>query len=164
MGNLRNLYISTLEQISRKSYEEDIDMNDYTYSDDIQDEVISPKVFHATRYKSIMYVKPECDDEVKELIEKAGFEYNLFKGTQRNLSKFMRHLLVRRFESSTAAFKFSLESMITSSNGILKWIEKRGKVPVYKKGYLPDVDELYQTDDDNIDNETREQGVELELD
>lgn len=150
LGNLRNLYISTLEQISRKSYEEDIDMNDYTYSDDIQDEVISPKVFHATRYKSIMYVKPECDDEVKELIEKAGFEYNLFKGTQRNLSKFMRTLLVRRFESSQVAFRISLDNMLASHKNIKNWIERRKAIPVFKKGMLPDIETMYESTNDII--------------
>lgn len=148
LGKMKDLYLETLNLISP----------------DAPTDIEIEGTFKAARYHPIQYVIPEREPHLQKEIEKAGFEYNLFKGTQRNLSKFMRHLLVRRFESSTAAFKFSLESMITSSNGILKWIGKRGKVPVYKKGYLPDVDELYQTDDDNIDNETRDQGVELELD
>ena len=53
--------------------------------------------------------------------------------------------------------------MISSSNVIVNWVEKRGKVPVYKKGYLPDVDDLYQSSDDSIDDAAREAGVELEL-
>ncbi|MDD2284435.1 MAG: helicase-related protein [Paludibacter sp.] len=150
LGNLRNLYISTLEQISRKSYEGDIDMNDYTYSDDIQDEIIPPKVFHATRYKSIMYVKSECDEQVKELIEKAGFEYNLFKGTQRNLSKFMRTLLVRRFESSQTAFRMSLDNMLASHKNVRNWIERRKTIPVFKKGMLPDIETMYESTNDII--------------
>jgi ERCC4-related helicase len=148
LGDLKGLYLETLNLISP----------------DTPTEEEKEETFKAARYQPIKYVIPERESYLQKVIEDAGFEYNLFKGTQRNLSKFMRHLLVRRFESSTAAFKVSLESMIASSNGVLKWIEKRGKVPVYKKGYLPDIDELYQTDDDYIDNETREQGVELELD
>jgi hypothetical protein len=60
----------------------------------------------------------------------------------------MRRLLVRRFESSEYAFRMSLEYMLNSSKQILKWIEEKGKMPVYKKGNLPDVDDFYKTDDD----------------
>ena len=147
LGDLKDLYLETLNLISPDN------------STDTEKE----GTFKAARYQPIKYVVPEREFHLQKVIEDAGFEYNLFKGTQRNLSKFMRHLLVRRFESSTAAFKSSLESMIVSSKHVLKWIEKRGKVPVYKKGYLPDIDELYETDNDYIDEETKEQGIEFEL-
>lgn len=52
----------------------------------------------------------------------------------------MRHLLVARFESSVAAFQASLGYMIQSSEHLLRWIEKRHKIPVFKKGNLPDVE------------------------
>ena len=68
----------------------------------------------------------------------------------------MRKMLVRRFESSVAAFKESLNSMIQSSESILRWIEKRDKIPVYKKGSLPDVDEFYETTDDDLSQEIEE--------
>lgn len=147
LGDLKDLYLETLNLISP----------------DNPTDVVKEGTFKAARYQPIKYVIPEREFHLQKVIEDAGFEYNLFKGTQRNLSKFMRHLLVRRFESSTAAFKSSLESMIISSKHVLKWIEKREKVPVYKKGYLPDIDELYETDNDYIDEETKEQGIELEL-
>ena len=73
--------------------------------------------------------------------EKTGVELNLLFGRQANVAKFMRRLLVRRFESSEYAFRMSLEYMIDSSRQILKWIEEKGKMPVYKKGNLPDVDD-----------------------
>ncbi len=146
LGNLKDLYLETLNLISP----------------DNPTDTEKEGTFKAARYQPIKYVVPERELHLQKVLEDAGFEYNLFKGTQRNLSKFMRHLLVRRFESSTAAFKSSLESMIISSKHVLKWIEKRGKVPVYKKGYLPDIDELYETDNDYIDEETKEQGIELE--
>ena len=147
LGALKDLYLETLNLIS---------------PDDANNKE-KEGTFKAARYQPIKYVIPERESHLRKVIEDADFDYNLFKGTQRNLSKFMRHLLVRRFESSTAAFKTSLESMINSSKNVLKWIEKRGKVPVYKKGYLPDIDDLYITDNDYIDDETREQGAELEL-
>ena len=83
-------------------------------------------------------------------------QYNLFRGTQRNLSKFMRHLLVRRFESSVYAFKKSLDYMIDSSEGILTWIEKRNKIPIYKKGYLPSVEDFYNSTNDKNEVELSE--------
>jgi superfamily II DNA or RNA helicase len=149
LGKLKDLYIETLNLISP--------------SDKSEADAENAESYKAARYQPISYVKKEREDHIKTKIEEAGFEYNLFKGTQRNLSKFMRHLLVRRFESSTAAFRSSLEFMISSSKGIVKWAEKRGKVPIYKKGYLPDIDLLYQTNNDDIDYESKEVGAELEL-
>lgn len=153
LGKLEEIYVKTLNIISPSE----------EYKKSMLEQGIGFNEYKAARYQPISYVKQGREDHLKVKIEEAGFEYNLFKGTQRNLSKFMRHLLVRRFESSTAAFRSSLEAMLHSSKGVLKWIEKRGKVPVYKKGYLPDVDLLYQTNNDNIDEETRDIGVELEL-
>ena len=81
-------------------------------------------------------------------------ELNLLLGRQANVAKFMRRLLVRRFESSEYAFRKSLEYMIESSKHILKWIETTDKVPIYKKGNLPDVEDLYGTDDDGNESVT----------
>lgn len=150
LGNLRDLYLSTLERISPKVQEDEIDMEDYTYADDIQDEIIPSKAFHATRYKPIMYIRPEFEEEVKSLVEKSGFEYHLFKGTQRNLAKFMRTLLVRRFESSQTAFRISLSNMLANHRNIKNWVEKRQAVPVFKKGMLPDIEAMYESTSDVI--------------
>ena len=38
----------------------------------------------------------------------------------------------------------------------MRWIEKRNKVPVYKKGTLPDVDEFYETTADDLIEEITE--------
>lgn len=46
--------------------------------------------------------------------------------------------------------------MILSSESILRWIEKRDKIPVYKKGLLPDVEEFYETTDDDLGREIEE--------
>ncbi len=78
--------------------------------------------------------KKELD---KELEEKMGTDLGMLIGRQVNVSLFMRRMLVRRYESSVAAFRDSLNSMIDSSEHILKWIEKRDKVPVYKKAHCP---------------------------
>lgn len=60
--------------------------------------------------------------------------------SQRNLAQFIQRLLVMRFESSKAAFKTTLESILKSYENILKWWAN-GYVPILKSGYLPDPDE-----------------------
>lgn len=150
LGKLEKLYKSTLQRISHQLQDSPIDMEDYLTTDMIEDEKIDAEEFKAARYKPVMYVKPEYDEKLKKTVEDAGFEYNLFKGTQRNLAKFMRTLLVRRFESSQHAFLISLNNMLENCKNILAWAEKRGTVPVFKKGMLPDIEELYETTNDVI--------------
>ena len=62
----------------------------------------------------------------------------------------MRTLLVRRFESSQHAFHKSLDNMILNCENILVWAEKRKSVPVFKKGQLPDIEDLYESSSDVI--------------
>jgi superfamily II DNA or RNA helicase len=148
LGDLRDLYVSTLEQIA--SYNED--SSDYEIVDDDEQAEIkpAPNTFNATRYQPILYVKSDSEGKVKKTVEDAGFDYNLFKGTQRNLARFMRTLLVRRFESSQEAFKISLNNMLDYCLNIQNWAEKRKAIPVFKKGFLPDIQELYETTADSL--------------
>lgn len=133
LSELKELYLTTLNKISAV---EEL-ANDGTYR------------FKAARYSPVLYLKKDLIPELsKKLEEKTGVELNLLLGRQANVAKFMRRLLVRRFESSEYAFRKSLEYMIESSEHILKWIETTGKIPIYKKGNLPDVEDLYGTDDD----------------
>lgn len=137
LGKIKDLYLETLKDISPTE-------------DEIKDNP-EIKYYKGARYKPTGYI---VDDEKlrkeldKELEEKMGTDLGMLIGRQVNISDFMRRMLVRRYESSVAAFKQSLNSMIDSSEHILKWIEKRDKVPVYKKGTLPDVDKFYQSDND----------------
>lgn len=149
LGDLESLYVETLQRISHNPSTV-IDKDDYLVGEDISDEEVDEGDFKAARYKPIMYVKFEFEEKVKKIVEDAGFEYNLFKGTQRNLAKFMRTLLVRRFESSQFAFLISLNNMLYNCKNILAWAEKRKAVPVFKKGMLPDIEELYETTNDVI--------------
>lgn len=142
LGTLKELYLKTLNLISPPK--------------DNEGNPIAKLYYKAARYQPIAYINEERKEHLKKKIEDAGFEYNLFRGTQRNLSKFMRHLLVRRFESSVYAFKKSLDYMINSSEGILTWIEKRNKIPIYKKGYLPSVEDFYNSTDDKNEVELSE--------
>ena len=127
LGKIEALYIDTLERIS---------------SDD--DNIC----FKGTRYRPVGYLKDFKKYQKK--IEDAFGDFNLFKESQNNISKFMRHLLVRRFESSVFAFKSTLEYMISSSKNILNWYQQRGTVPIFKKGNIPFIEDYYNTDNDDL--------------
>lgn len=135
LSDLKGLYLSTLDRISR--------------SEGSGNDV---RRFKAARYSPALYIREELKDELaKELEKKTGVRFNLLIGRQTNISSFMRHLLVARFESSVAAFRSSLGYMIQSSEHILRWIEKRNKIPVFKKSHLPDVEAFYDSSDDGMD-------------
>ncbi len=134
LSRLKELYLDTLNRISK-------DKNDTKSSDRYR--------FKAARYSPVLYIKEELKQELSDVLEeKTGIELNLLLGRQANVAEFMRRLLVRRFESSEHAFKMSLDYMLNSSAQILKWIREKGKMPIFKKGNLPDVDYFYKTDDD----------------
>lgn len=135
LSELKDLYLTTLDRIYQTE-----ERNDDVYR------------FKAARYSPALYIREELKEELtKELEDKTGVKFNLLIGRQANISSFMRHLLVARFESSVAAFQSSLEYMIKSSEHMLRWIEKRDKIPVFKKGNLPDVEAFYQTTDDGME-------------
>ena len=126
LGDIKDLYLSTLQKISP----------------DLETET-SQQHYKAARYNSVHYVKEKYLEKLQEKIEAEDFDFNLFIGTQKNLSQFMRRLLVQRFESSKKAFEISLQRMIDTTKNILNWIEKRGKIPIFKKGALPEIDDYY---------------------
>jgi superfamily II DNA or RNA helicase len=135
LSKLKDLYLSTLDRISK--------------SENGDDDIYR---FKAARYSPVLYVHEELRDKLaKELEEKTGIKFGLLIGRQTNVASFMRHLLVGRFESSVAAFQSSLEYMIHSSEHILKWVDKRHKIPIYKKGNLPDISDFYNTSNDAWD-------------
>ena len=127
LGEIKALYLATLQQISP----------------DLDGDSDQPH-YKAARYNAVQYVKKDFEEKLIEKVEAAGIDYNLFIGSQMNLSKFMRHLLVQRFESSKKAFEISLNRMIMTTKNILSWIDKRGKVPIFKKGALPDIENYYR--------------------
>jgi superfamily II DNA or RNA helicase len=132
LGEIESLYSDTLELISSE--------DEKTF-------------FQGTRYKPVLYMKNI--KKYQKRIENEFGDINLFRESQNNISKFMRHLLVRRFESSVFAFKSTLENMIKSSKNILNWYEKRESVPIFKKANLPDIEDYYNTRDDELSNEVK---------
>ena len=133
LSSLKDLYLTTLDRISKS---EDSDETIYR--------------FKAARYSPVLYVDGDEKKEklAKELEDKTGVKFGLLVGRQANVASFMRHLLVARFESSVAAFQSSLSYMIKSSEHLLSWVEKRHKIPIYKKGNLPNVDDFYESTED----------------
>jgi superfamily II DNA or RNA helicase len=134
LGNMFDLYINTLEKISP------------------EDKSTS---FIGTRYKPASYLK-QGSEFIKKLVENddddegmsADEKIQRITQAQANIAKFMRRLLVRRFESSIGAFNLSLKNMIMSSETMLDWYTNRSEVPIFKKGVLPDVEYLNDLDDE----------------
>ena len=131
LGDLTELYVSTFEQIA-------------------PDDKTPGKGFIGARYMPTNYIK-DFEKYRQKITEEMGVDENLFRQIQINLAGFMRRLLVYRFESSMFAFKATLENMINSSQLILDWYEKLGKVPVYKKGKLPDIDSLLEATGEDLE-------------
>jgi len=136
LGDLSEIYTETLEAIT------ETDENG----------------FIGARYKSAIYIKDEKRKEVIERFKKELDEETDLKTAQTNLSKFMRRLLVMRFESSKNAFKSTLENMIESNKKVENWWDKFGAVPIMKKGHLPDPEDY-----EEIDGEENELKKEIEL-
>lgn len=135
LSELKDLYLTSLDRIHQTE-----GRNDGAYR------------FKAARYSPALYIREELKEELAKVLEdKTGVKFNLLIGRQANISSFMRHLLVARFESSVASFQSSLEYMIKSSEHMLRWIEKRNKIPVFKKGNMPDVEAFYRTTEDGME-------------
>ncbi|MCH5283847.1 MAG: hypothetical protein J1E59_09385 [Treponema sp.] len=116
LGELTSLYKETLELLTDES-----------------------KGFKGARYKPLIYLKNE-----KPILAKYAkhFEIDNFQTGQRNMAKFMQQLLVRRFESSKYSFMKTLENVLGSMQNMLEWFEKAKKIPLYKKGKLPDFEQV----------------------
>lgn len=94
------------------------------------------------------------DENRKKFIEKYKNEFDDVEDiriAQTNLAKFMRRLLVMRFESSKNAFRLTLEKMIESNKLIERWWNQLGVIPIMKKGHLPDPQE-YEAEDGQFDS------------
>ena len=130
LGSIRELYLSTLDKLSNQ--------------------------FICARYNPAAYLNnpEEFNEKYGELFNEINIQQ--FQG---NLAKFIQRLLVMRFESSKAAFKSTLTSILASYENIIKWWDK-GFVPIKKSGSLPDpdddeiqetLDEINSIDDEPID-------------
>ncbi|MDA9743221.1 helicase-related protein [Candidatus Pelagibacter sp.] len=105
--------------------------------------------YKCARYKPLTYVKPEC---LNDVLEAGGYnddeKKNKLPQQQQNIHDFIKRMMVRRFESSTHSFSITLDRVIRSNERMIEYYEKKGVVPIYPRNQLPDLEELYGTDDD----------------
>ncbi len=142
LGDLSDMYRETLEAISP---EDDNELG-----------------FIGARYMPTNYIK-NFEKYREKIAKEMGVDENLLKQGQMNLAKFMRRLIVRRFESSIYALESTLESIIKSSKNIRDWYYKIGKIPVYKKGKLPDIDTLLDAVGEDLDEDLKDITLDEEL-
>ncbi len=119
---------------------------------------ITSESFVGARYKPTNYPKNQV-----EFNEKYGELMEDIRQAQSNVASFMRKLLVMRFESSREAFRKTLQSMIGSNKNILKWIENRKCVPIFKNGYIPGPEDIPDEEsqlDQQEEDSILEEGIE----
>jgi superfamily II DNA or RNA helicase len=128
LGGLLDLYLETLNVISASDGGEG---------------------FIGARYKPAVYI-----NDRQEFLERFGADLDEtdLRTAQVNLADFMRKLLVMRFESSKYAFESTLNKMIQTNQLVERWWEELGRVPIMKKGQIPDPDDLSDYDEDDGEN------------
>ncbi len=139
LGDLYDLYIETLNLITRPENEG----------------------FIGARYKPTAseYMNEDGKKKLMEKYEDEIDDIQDIQTAQSNLAKFMRRLLVMRFESSKDAFRSTLEKMIESNEKIEAWWRELGTVPIMKKGQIPDPNDYNLEDGES--NDSLSQDLEL---
>jgi hypothetical protein len=133
LGELFDLYLNTLETLTNEDHG-----------------------FEGARYKPVTYILDEKRDAFKEKYGAYLDDVDL-QTAQSNLAAFMKRLLVMRFESSKEAFRITLQNMIDSNLMIARWYNDQGKVPILKKGKIPDPDSFIDDAGDDLSSEFSEQ-------
>lgn len=133
LGELFDLYLDTLESLTNEEHG-----------------------FEGARYKPVTYIAENKREEFKKAYGAYLNDEDL-QTAQKNLAAFMKRLLVMRFESSKAAFGITLQNMIDSNKMIAKWYEEQGKVPILKKGKIPDPDTFLSDAGDDVTDEFQNQ-------
>lgn len=126
LGELFDLYLDTLETIT---------------NDD--------RGFEGARYKPVTYISDDKRDEFNQKYGAILDDVDL-QTAQNNLASFMKRLLVMRFESSKEAFRITLQNMIDSNQMIARWYNDQGRVPISKKGKIPDPDSFITDAGDDL--------------
>lgn len=127
LGCLSDLYLNTLEVLAPDSSNSHI------------------KGFTGARYKPLTYLRND-----KSIIKKYAdlFDMDNFQTGQKNVAKFMKQLLVCRFESSKFAFIKSLSNILESMKNLRMFYCEKHVIPLNSKGKLFDAAKLDDLDDD----------------
>lgn len=83
-------------------------------------------------FKPVIYISKN-HKKYEEKIQEMFGDKNLFNRSQKHLAVFIRRLLVRRFESSIAAFKSTLENILEDVKDKKRYANKYKFIPVYQK-------------------------------
>ena len=142
LGQLSELYTKTLNTIIGQTKEDG---------------------FVGARYKPSIYVKEDKKEEFRKALEEAGMDETDLNTAQANLSKFMKRLLVTRFESSKEAFRITLSKMIQSNSLVEDWWDTLGKIPIQKKGQIPDAESFISNTDDDFATQFDQEFFDAEL-
>ncbi len=134
LGGLQDLYQNTLDTITKSEKEG----------------------FIGARYQPTAYIEGKNREKFIEMFKPQLEDVSDLWIAQENLAKFMKRLLVMRFESSKAAFRSTLDKMIESNERIENWWDNLGKVPIMKKGRLPDPQD-YNLEDGEESNELEQE-------
>lgn len=127
LWDIESLYIDTLDRLTKTDKEG------------------NPINFIGARYNVLGYlINPEI--YVDKIEKTLWYKYELLEWRQKNMPFFMRRLLVSRFESSMQAFRDTLQSLIVSIETVEKYIRNYNAVPVIKKGMLPDLEDIEESD------------------
>ncbi len=100
--------------------------------------------FRGAIYQPFVYEKHETLTETQKLREEENRTYQ----QQRNLYEFMRRLLVKRFESSFAAFAKSIANFERIHERVLEFIENSGGKYILDRKLI---EQIYNSDPDDID-------------
>lgn len=133
LWNLEDLYVNTLDRLTET------------------DEDDKPLYFKWARYNVLWYLK-DADKYTDKIERMLGYDYMLLEWRQKNMPFFIRRLLVSRFESSVFAFKETLKSLIWSIDNMFKYMEDANWLPVIKKWSLPEIDDIADDDNNEIDD------------
>lgn len=130
LGDMSSLYLETLNLIVKKG--ESVTADTETLNEGTG--------YIGARYKPANYIYDL--EKFRKSIKNENADIETIGIAQTNLAQFMQKLLVARFESSLYAFKTTLESMVQSMEKTKQYYDKLARVPIFKKGKLPSVDDL----------------------
>lgn len=151
LGEMSSLYLETLKLIAQEGKSISADM----------EHLDEGTGYIGARYKPANYIIDL--DKFRRGISNENADIESIGTAQANLAGFMQKLLVGRFESSLNAFKMTLESMIGSMENTKLYYDKLARVPIFKKGKLPSVDDLLADINDEAMADIRDNSFDEEL-
>lgn len=114
LGDLEELYLSTIESITLGTDES------------------AHLSYQAVRYAPLNFVQSEALEELKSWLSERGWDIDRLRQQQKNIVSILRRMLVRRFESSVAAFKKSLRALIRGYEKAIMQFDKEGRVVLWQ--------------------------------